>query len=141
MRYLRIGHQLNKYNHMSQLHIFCEEWYRMESRPHLLKLPLIKRQKSIQMICPISFAESYILCVFMYLIFHQFWDILISIIIQNWKRNQCWLKFHSKFACKNLERMLVHVCRAYGKYGSGISPSCIILSISQAHFHFSPWCI
>jgi hypothetical protein len=34
-----------------------------------------------------------LLCVFMYLIFHQFWDILIIIIIiiikQNWKRHQC----------------------------------------------------
>jgi hypothetical protein len=28
---------------------------------------------------------------------------------------------------KNLERMLVHVGLEYGKYVSGISPSCIIL--------------
>jgi hypothetical protein len=39
---------------------------------------------------------------------------------------------------KNLERMLVHVGLEYGKYVSGISPSCIILSVSQTRHLFFP---
>jgi hypothetical protein len=79
-----------------------------------------------------------LLCVYLYLILHQVWDIrlLLLIIIHIWKRNSVWLKFYSKFACKNLERMLVHVGHAYGKYVSDISPSCIILSVSPAHHLF-----
>jgi hypothetical protein len=53
-------HLLNKYCHMSQLHIVCEDWYRMESRPPLTKASVNKKaKKSIKMICSISFAESY----------------------------------------------------------------------------------
>jgi hypothetical protein len=87
----------------------------------------------------IEWSVRILQCAMRYFVFHKFG--IFSLLVFYKIEKVCLLKSHSKFTCKNLEIMSVHVGHVFGKHVSGISPSSLgsCLSIFMCFCSANRW--